>query len=183
LVWNQQDVPEELRSIIERLAPQVAKKLRDSPEHVRNISEFAKQQACWMAIARTEFEVPAIPEAILLEREEKRVAAREEIAVRRIDIDIEMDRLMVALSGKVDEISAFARKKGLLSPRSDSALRRLARSQFALSPSERNALRHLLTRLAEEGFPMPAPAEVTAGEPSRERQIELTATARRQVRL
>ncbi|WP_404365813.1 AIPR family protein [Sphingomonas sp. MMS24-J45] len=183
LVWNQQDVTEELRAVIEALAPQVAQTLRDAPEHVRNVGEFAKQQACWALIARTEFDIPKLPEAILLDREVQKEIAREEVAVRRIDVDIEMDRLMVALAGRVDELTLFARKKGLLSPKSDAALRRLGRSQFALSPSERNALRHLFVRLAEEGFPMSATDTPATSESGRERRIQLTGTGRRQVRL
>jgi len=183
LVWNQQDVPEELKAVLAELAPQVARKLREAPEHVRNIGEFAKQQACWALIARTEFELSDLPDAILLDREEQRESAREEISVRRIDVDIEMDRLMVALAGRVDELTLFARKKGLLSPRSDAALRRLGRGQFALAPSERNALRHLFERLGEEGFPMPAPEVPATDAPAGERRIQLSGTARRQVRL
>ena len=183
LVWNQQDVPDELKLTLSELAPQVARTLREAPEHVRNVGEFAKQQACWALIARTEFTLPELPDAILLDREDQREAAREEVSVRRIDVEIEMDRLMVALAGRVDEVTLFARRKGLLSPRSDAALRRLGRGQFALAPSERNALRHLFGRLSEEGFPMPAPETPATDAPAGERRIQLSGTARRQVRL
>jgi hypothetical protein len=183
LVWNQQDVPEELKAVITALAPQVAGKLREAPDHVRNIGEFAKQQACWALVGRTDFELPELPETILLDREEERETARDEVAVRRIDVDIEIDRLMVALAGRVDELTLFARKKGLLSPRSDAALRRLARGQFALPPSERTALGQLFARLREEGFPMPAAEASPADAPVNERRIQLSGTGRRQVRL
>jgi hypothetical protein len=182
-VWNQQDVPDELKTVISALAPQVARKLREAPEHARNVGEFAKQQACWALIARTEFDMPDLSEATVLEREEQREASREDVSVRRIDLDIEMDRLMVALAGRVDELTLFARRKGLLSPRSDSALRRLARGQFTVPPSERNALRYLFGRLSELGFPMPVADAPSADSPAQDRHIQLNGTARRQVRL
>lgn len=177
LVWNQQEIPEELRTVIEALAPQIAAKLREAPEHVRNIGEFAKQQACWAMIARTEFVIPDLPETILLDREDQKEAARDEVAVRRIDVDIELDRLMVALAGRTDEVATFARKHGLLSPKSDAALRRMGRAQFALPPSERNALRHLFDRMIDEGFQMPAVDQPAAPETARERRIQLTGSA------
>lgn len=183
LVWNQQDVPEELKALITVLAPQIARKLRDAPEHVRNIGEFAKQQACWALIGRTEFEVPDLPETILLDREEQRETAREEVSVRRIDVDIELDRLMLALAGRVDELTLFARKNRLLSPRSDAALRKLARGQIGIGPADRKALRDLFSRLTDEGFVMP---KLDASENTaivEERLIQIIGTARRKVRL
>lgn len=183
LAWNQQEVPEELRVVLEALAPQIAAKLRDAPEHVRNIGEFAKQQACWAMIARTEFSLPDLPETILLDREDQKEIVRDEKAVRRIDLDIEMDRLMVALAARTDEVAAFARKHALLSPKSDAALRRVSRSQFALPPSERNALRHLFGRMIEEGFEMPATDQPGSPETVRDRRIQLTGSGMKQVRV
>jgi hypothetical protein len=183
LVWNQQDIPEELKATLAALAPQIARKLRDAPDHMRDISQFAKHPACWTLIAGTKFDVPDLPEAILIDHEEQRESSREHVALRRIDADIEMDRLMVAIAGRVDELTTFARKKGLLSPRSDAALRRLARGQFALAPSERNALRHLFERLSAKGFPMPAPDAPAAESQVRERHIQLSGANSRQVRV
>jgi hypothetical protein len=183
LVWNRQEVPDELQAVLEALAPQVATALRAAPEHVRNVGEFAKQQACWAMIARCDFTIPELPETLLLDREEQRETAREEVAVRRIDVDIEMDRLMVALSGRTEEIQLFARKKGLLSPKSNSALGRIGRCQFTLPASERNALRHLFSKIMEEGFPMPASDNHAAPAPPGERTIQLSGSAVRRVRL
>lgn len=183
LVWNQQDVPEELKGVLQKLAPQIAAKLKETPEHIRNIGEFAKQQACWALLARADFEVGELPETILLDHEEQREAAREGVAVRRIDADIELDQLMVSLSGRIDEIAAVARKKGLLSPKSDAALRKIGRGQFSLVPSERNALRHLFDRLIESGFKMfaaDAPAQTGA---ARDRLVKLAGSGMKQVRL
>jgi hypothetical protein len=42
----------------------------------------------------------------------------------------------------------------LLSPKSSGALQKIARSQFAISPSERKALQNLFSRLDEVGAPV-----------------------------
>ena len=90
---------------------------------------------------------------------------------------------MVCLSGRIDEVVAFARKKGLLSPKSDAALRKVGRGQFSLPQSERNALRHLFGRLIEGGFQMPAADATPQPESARDRLIQLTGSGMKQVRL
>ena len=183
LIWNQQEVPEELRHALKALGLQIAGKLRDTPEHVRNVGEFAKQQACWAMIGRSEFEFPEIPDALMLDIDEQKDGARDEAAVRRIDIDIEFDRLNVALAPRHNELLDFARRRALLSPKSHAALGRIARGQFALPASERGALRQLFGRMIDEGFDMPAADGADTDGTAASRRIRLTGSGIKQVRL
>ncbi len=183
LIWNQQEVPDELRRVLEALAPQIARKLRETPDHVRNVGEFAKQQACWASIGRCEFELPELPDAMLLDKEEQKEEKRDDAAVRRIDLDIELDRLIVTLAPRHGELLDFARRKGLLSPKSNAALGRIARGQFLLPASERGALGQLLSRMADEGFEMPAADCQEPADSSGSRRIRLSGSGMKQVRL
>ena len=54
-IWKLQEVPDELQVALAELAPRIAAVLKNPPASVKNVSEYAKQQACWSEIARTEF--------------------------------------------------------------------------------------------------------------------------------
>ncbi|MEG3173065.1 AIPR family protein [Sphingomonas sp. ZB1N12] len=154
--WTSQDVPEELAQAIERLAPQVALAIRDAPTSTRNVGEYCKSEICWERLAKIDFDVPDLPEHLLLGKEEAREEGKAASAVQRIDYEVGFDTLLVQLTGKAELIRAVAAKRQLLSPKSSGALQKIARSQFAISPSERKALQNLFERLDEAGAPVTA---------------------------
>lgn len=156
LVWNSQEVPEELATAIEALAPQIARTIRDAPTTMRNVGEYCKQQACWERIAKTDFGLPVLPEHLLLDREEARDERRSAAAVRRIDLEIGFDELLVALAGRAEMIRSTASQRRLLSPTSNKALEKIGRYQFGLSQSEKRSLQNLFERLEEAGAPVNA---------------------------
>lgn len=150
-VWSSQDVPEELARALEALAPQVARAIRDAPTSIRNVGEYCKTELCWERISGIEFDVPGLPDHLMLDRDEAREQQKAAAAVQRIDLEVGFDRLLVELSGKAELIRSTASKRQLLSPKSSGALQKLARSQFAISPSERKALQNLFARLEDVG--------------------------------
>jgi hypothetical protein len=152
--WSAQDVPEELARAIELLAPQVARAIRDAPTSTRNVGEYCKSELCWERVSKIEFDVPDLPDHLLLGREEAREETKAAAAVQRIDYDVGFDTLLVQLASKADLIRSVAAKRQLLSPKSSGALQKIARSQFAISPSERKALQNLFIRLDEAGAPV-----------------------------
>ena len=149
--WASQDVPEELARAIERLAPQVALAIRDAPTSTRNVGEYCKSELCWERMSKTDFDVSDLPEHLLLGKEEARKESKAAAAVQRIDYEVGFDMLLVQLAGKADLIRSIAAKRQLLSPKSSGALQKIARSQFAISSSERKALQNLFARLDEAG--------------------------------
>ncbi|WP_458388999.1 AIPR family protein [Sphingomonas sp. F9_3S_D5_B_2] len=151
LVWNSQEVPEELRVIIEQAAPAVAKAIRDTPPTVKNVGEYCKQQACWATVSRLELPLAHLPDSVLLDHEDAKEAIKAASSVRKMDLEIELDTLLVRLAPKAQALATGAKRKGLLSPRSDAALNKVAKGHFNLVRSEKAALTHLLARLAEEG--------------------------------
>ena len=152
--WSAQDVPDELARAIELLAPQVARAIRDAPTSTRNVGEYCKSELCWERVSKADFEVPDLPDYLLLGRDDAREETRAAAAVQRIDYDVGFDTLLVKLASKADLIRSVAAKRQLLSPKSSGALQKIARSQFAISPSERKALQNLFARLDEAGAPV-----------------------------
>lgn len=154
LIWNMQEVPEELAEAIEKLAPMIARTLRDSPSAMRNVGEYCKQQACWERIANTAFDIDELPDGLLLDKEEAREERRSAAATQKIDLEIGFDELLVGLAEKSELIKATAARRQLLSPKSNQALEKLARYQFSLSQSEKRSLQNLFARLEEVGAPV-----------------------------
>jgi hypothetical protein len=177
LIWGQQDVPEELKAVIEHVAQRVGLALRDTPDAVRNVGEYAKHQACWATISRMDFDVE-LPDTVLIDPEEVAVVRRDAVQTRRIDVEIEFDAMVLRLGPQAADLITMARRERLLTPRSDAALRRLAAGDVLLPPGEKTALRQLFDRLSEAGVELPR-AEPDVTPP---RQIRLTSTDTRQVR-
>lgn len=160
-VWKLQDVPEELQDVLCDLAPSVAEIVKDPPASVKNISEYAKQQACWARVAGTSLPVSDAIDSATIDlasaRDEKKSAA----AVKMIDRSIELETMLLRLVGRVDEVEQICRRHRLLSPRSAAALAKLRRGQTSLAQSELNAMSNLIERLWDAGVDL---AEIAAAE-------------------
>jgi AIPR protein len=153
-VWNSQDVPEELAAIIEELAPKVAIAIRATPDGMKNVGEYCKTQACWEKLSKMDFAVLAVPDHLMLDREEQKVEVKEAAATAKIDSEIDIDLLALSLVNKADLIRATAQQRGLLSPKSIGMLKKLEKGGLNLTRSEKNSLKLLVRRLEEEGAPV-----------------------------
>ena len=49
-IWSRQSVPRPLATALSEAAPHVATAMKETPESVRNVSEYAKRQACWASV-------------------------------------------------------------------------------------------------------------------------------------
>ncbi|MHA4735337.1 AIPR family protein [Ensifer adhaerens] len=150
-IWKTQDVPSELQNLIEILAPQVARSIRETPENLMNVGEYCKTQGCWEQISKRDFEIPDIPDHLTADPEDSKSEERSARSTARLDSEIELDIFLLSLVSKADLVRRTADRRGLLSPRSSDALEKLHRGVTTLTRSERNAIRLLVKRLAEEG--------------------------------
>ena len=147
-IWREQAVPRQLLDWMLGVAKQVALILRDPPEGVRNVSEFAKKEFCWTVHVQPSLE-PA-PDEILrfgatLEQfaDETRAGRQEESRNREVDLDI----AIVGLVPRAAELKDAARAAGLASPNNIRALEKLGMGNLNLTRGERNALKLMLERL------------------------------------
>lgn len=161
-IWRAQDVPDDLRQLIERVAPIVAERLRITPENARNIGEYTKHHACWAAVSGLIVEDVEIPATILLDKDDARQDRRDAVQARKLDVEIDFEASLPAMVSHAGAIAALARGAKIGSPRADQALRKLAGGDILLAPGERTALRQLLERLKEEGIDLPGTSSAAA---------------------
>ena len=154
MIWTSQDVPDELQDFLERLAPQIANTIKSTPENARNVGEYCKMQACWERVSKTDFAVPALPDYVMVSasevQEEKKTARK----TKKIDDEIDLDVVLLSIVSKAGQVRATANRKGLLSPKSSRALDKLEAGNIDLVRSEKNAMKLLINRLADEGSPL-----------------------------
>jgi len=151
-IWREQEVPKELATWMLNEAFKVSKILKAPPPNVRNISEFAKRELCWLHHVRGNAGLPnnkVMQYGIALSEflEETKQGLKVDTTNRDLDFDIAVLRLV----SRVSELKVLAEKAGVASPKNMSALEKLASGKvFSLSIAEKNALKYLLERLAVE---------------------------------
>jgi hypothetical protein len=159
LIWQRQELPDEIGEVLRQLAPQVAATIKDTPPQMKNGGEYCKQQACWVTVAGSAYRVEGDLEGLTVGRGEADLLRKEGRAAKKLDRDIDFDRVLVAMLSDTEPYLSFARAKRLMTPKSDSALRRLTRGDVVLPPSERNALKYMLEKMQAAGFELPARAK------------------------
>ena len=155
-IWNTQEVADELRGVIEELAPLVAATLRSPPEAIKNVGEYCKTQACWERTSKMSFDVPDLPDHLVLDRDDNKQEIKEARSVAKMDSEIDLDILLLSLVDRVDILRGTAQRRGLLSPKSSSALDKLQKGTTMLARPEKNAVKLLIRRLEEEGVSLDA---------------------------
>ena len=152
-IWRAQGISPRLREALTIGAEAVHEVIVDSPEGKRNVTEWAKQQACWSRVMGVDVEWP---EALKLElvgsaerMEVKRTAVKDQQMLNGIEVQMIVVQAGSALWSDVKE---WGMSKGLLSP-DDRGILDVARSVPAKVPSEKQSLRaiEILQRLHEEG--------------------------------
>jgi hypothetical protein len=163
VIWQRQDVPDELGNALSEIAPQVAETLKDAPPQMKNVGEYCKQQACWAAVARSSYHFAASLDSLAVDKETADQARKDAVATRKADVDIDFDHLIVAMLADTEPYLSYARSRRLLTPKSDAALKRLTRGDIRLPSSERNALKYMLEKMMAAGFQPPAQVPTLSG--------------------
>lgn len=149
--WSVQDVPEELKSTLESLAPQVAQKLKEYGSRHGNVTEYAKTPTCWAMLSKCNFAVSPQLKLATIGFEQSKSRTRAARSDGALDLDIGFDTMIVKNLGKMAELELIAKRKSMLSPKSSQALRKLARGNIDLTQSERSALKYLVERVTQLG--------------------------------
>ena len=152
LVWNRQETPEALTATLMTVARSVASAIKDAPDDVRNVSEYAKRVQCWETVAKLDIQLPVDLDTVTIGLDEKKRREKEHLATGRLDRQIDFESNLIALRPRMPEIQDFAKGQRLLSPNSQKALEKVARQKFPLSRTDTNALKNLFKRLEERGL-------------------------------
>ncbi len=154
-VWSRQELPLELKEILPNVAWQVSCAIKDTPEYVRNVTEYAKQQECWAKVANLPISIGSELDGVTIDLEEEKRQKKENVTTGRMDRQIDFETNLVALQPRISEIREFARTRRVLSPRASSALDKVERLKLPLTRADTNALRHLFRVLSEGGMDLP----------------------------
>ena len=152
-VWRGQVISPGLREALAVGAEAVHAVIVDSPESMRNVTEWAKQQACWDRVTRLNVAWPVALEAELLSSADRTDAKRTAVKDQRMLNGIEAQTVVVQAGADFwSAVKAWDASKSLLSP-DDVGILDVAASVPAKVPSEKQSLRaiEILRRLHEEG--------------------------------
>ncbi|WP_052750003.1 AIPR family protein [Gluconobacter oxydans] len=158
VVWQRQELPVEIADALAQIAPQVALTIKDAPPAMKNVGEYCKQQACWAAVAGSNYVFDDCLNGLLVNYDESEMAHKEALVAQKVDKGIDFDHVLMAMLADTQPYLSFAHDRRLLTPQANAALKRLTRGDIQLPTSERNALKYMVEKMAQAGFELPQPA-------------------------
>ena len=157
-IWRAQEISSGLREALTVSAKAVHDVIVGPPEGVRNVTEWAKQQACWSRAKRLEFKWPEALELELVSNDERKDAKRTAVKDQRMLNGIQAQRIVVESGTELwSDLKVWGMSSKVLSP-TDMGILDVARSVPRRVPSEKQSLRaiDILRRLREQGCPLGA---------------------------
>ena len=152
-IWRAQAISPALRDALVVSAKGVHDVIVDAPGSMRNVTEWAKQQACWNRVMGLEITWPKALEVELVSKAERDESRRSAVSDQRLLNGIEAQTAVVqAGPGLWSEIKEWGMTKGLLSPGDQETLN-VAMSMPTRVPSVKQSNRsiEILKRLRDEG--------------------------------
>lgn len=153
-IWRRQAPGPMLREAIAVVAERVHDVLVEPPEGMRNVTEWAKKQACWSQASAIRVEWPVGLNNELVSAEDRQSAARSARREQRELNGIEAQMAIVNAGGEFwRKTLKWGRDAGLLSP-SEIGILGVAANVPQRLPTERQSLRVIgaLTRLQDNGY-------------------------------
>ena len=115
-IWTRQSVLGPLATALSEAAPHVATAIKETPESVRNVSEYAKRQACWASVRdRVGLALETSLRSCVIDKSVADQLWKEDRAVKKIDDDIDLEMVLVELMPYIQEIREAADQNSLLS--------------------------------------------------------------------
>ena len=154
-IWRAQEISPGLRDALAVGAEAVHEVIVNPPERMRNVTEWAKQQACWNRVEQLDVAWPPSLSEELLGAGDRSDAKRAAVKDQRMLNGIDAQTLVVQAGPDIwGNLKEWGVPKGLLSP-DEIGMLDIAASLPSRVPSERQSMRIIetLRRLHEEGFP------------------------------
>lgn len=153
-VWRAQDVPAEIEAAILVAAAEAQDVITNPPEGVRNMSEWAKKQACWEQFRKRELSYPPEFYDSLIEPEEAKSDDDDVTDDENLTKSVEAQKKVFELGAQFwAEAKAWGRAQKLLSPSEFGVLDVCSKMPSRL-PSEKQTqfALEVLSKLEKEGF-------------------------------
>lgn len=154
-VWRRQAPGHAMETALIVVAESVHEVLVNPPAGFRNVTEWAKQQACWARVRELVVDWPKDFLRELITLEEKKDQERKDKKEQQVLNGIEAQTAVVEAGGSFwKEVLEWGRERGSLSPTEAGVLDVCGNVPNRL-PSERQSLKALeaLTRLQKSGYP------------------------------
>ena len=152
-VWRPQAISEGLQEALRISATAVHDVILDTPQSMRNVTEWAKQQACWNRVSQLNITFGEALREELINSDDREKAKRAALKDQRELNGIEAQTAVVNAGPEFwHEAKTWGQSKDILSP-SDVGILEVASSIPSRLPSEKQCLRaiDILRRLNDEG--------------------------------
>lgn len=159
LIWNSQAISGAMELALARAAREVHDILIDPPSGIRNVTEWAKKQACWNRVQRVRIDWPESFLEELISREEQKGRKREGLKDQKLLNGIEAQTAVVNAGGPFwQHVREWGLGRRLLSERDIGVLAAAIRVPEKL-PSEKQAalVVDIYSRLKQEGLDLDFP--------------------------
>ncbi len=155
LIWESQELPEELIVIIERITKAVYDDITNPPEGHANVSQWCKKIMCWESVKKMNLYID-IDENLLKDKEEEKYNLKEAKKEKKILKGIEIQVFVVKISlDKWRKLFDYYKKEGFsgLSSIEKGVLKSMSTNQISY-PTERQSkvLYKLYIKASNEGF-------------------------------
>ena len=153
-IWRQQYVPEPVEAALLLTAAEAHDVITHPPEGVRNMSEWAKKQACWAQLQHRELDYPSDLREYLITLAEAAAAVDEERKKKAVTSGIEAQSTVVNLGAAFWKGALeWGKDRRLVTPKEAGILETCTRIPDRL-PSEKQCLIaiEVLERLEADGF-------------------------------
>lgn len=155
-IWRAQGISEEMGAALALVAEGVHEVLVSPPTGISNVTEWAKQQACWARVKALEIDWPEAWLGELIGKERIKEGKRAGIKDQKLLNGIEAQSVVVSAGGQLwAQLSAWGQSRKLLSP-TELGILRVAASVPMKIPSEKQCLKVIesLRKLRAEGCPI-----------------------------
>ena len=152
-IWRTQAIPTGLRNALRVAAESVHDVIVDPPDHMRNVTEWAKQPACWNGVMVLKIQWPRELEDCLIDVAERNDEKKDAVKEQKVLNGIEAQMAVVGAGPEFwSAVMAWGASKNLLTS-TDKGILGVATSVPSKVPSEKQSLRSLkiLERLRKEG--------------------------------
>ena len=152
-IWAAQEISPNLREALEVAAKAVHDVIVEPPDGVRNVTEWAKQQACWARVMTLEVGWPKALNAELLGGDDRTEAEQTAMKDQRISDGIQSEIFVVEAGQSFwSDVKAWGVSKGIIAPNEETILD-VAASASVKVPSSRQCRQaiEILRRLHGEG--------------------------------
>ncbi|MBE05241.1 MAG: hypothetical protein CMD67_08985 [Gammaproteobacteria bacterium] len=151
-VWNAQTMSSELKSCFEKITEAISQKIQETPDNVKNVTEWCKKQACWASTKSLCISLPpdwidSICKPNELIKEEKQGSKK----IQKVDNEVSAEVLVFQLGEKWREIQNYAIANRLITPEQDLAISRILKGR-AQTAVQTKLLMKILENVRNEGL-------------------------------